>query len=138
MRITRAEYRTLAALRCSLRQFLRFSEEAARAAGVAPQQHQALLAIKGFPGRGRMTVGQLAGHLQIRPHSAVGLANRLAARGFITRQPVRADRRQVRLALTARGERLLAKLSAAHKQQLQRLGPEIASLLKILRASKPA
>jgi DNA-binding MarR family transcriptional regulator len=58
-----------------LRKFLRFSEEAALAVGLTPQQHQALLAIKGFPGDHRMTVGELAERLQIRHQSAVGLTD---------------------------------------------------------------
>jgi DNA-binding MarR family transcriptional regulator len=51
--VSKAEYETLAAFRYALRQFLRFSEEAAQAVGLTPQQYQAMLAIKGFPGRDR-------------------------------------------------------------------------------------
>ena len=132
-KVTRFEYETLAALRYALRQFLRFSENAARSAGVPPQQHQALLAIKGFPGRDRVTLGELAERLQIRHHSAVGLADRLVARGLVTREADTKDRRQVYLALTAQGENALEKLSVPHKEQLRRLGPHIESLLKRLR-----
>jgi DNA-binding MarR family transcriptional regulator len=136
VKISKDDYETLAALRYSLRLFLHFSEEAAETAGVAPQQHQALLAIKGFPGRDHVTIGELAERLQIRHHSAVGLVNRLVANGFITRRQADEDRRQVHLALTQRGESVLAKLSAIHKQQLQRMGPEIENLLGILRGRK--
>jgi DNA-binding MarR family transcriptional regulator len=137
-RITRAEYETLAAFRHSLRQFLRFSEEAANGAGLTPQQHQALLAIKGFPGRDRVTIGELAERLQIRHHSAVGLADRLVSARLIAREQSAADRRQVFLALTARGEAVLEKLSAAHKEQLRRVAPQIESLLKRLRGQTSA
>jgi len=133
VKLTKAEYETLAALRYSLRQFLHFSEEAAQAAGLSPQQHQALLAIKGFPGRDRVTVGELAERLQIRHHSAVGLTDRLASSDLVKRKPDTSDRRQVYLALTARGEAMLEKLSAAHKEQLRRLAPQIESLLQRLR-----
>jgi DNA-binding MarR family transcriptional regulator len=133
VKIRRTEYETLAALRYALRQFLHFSEEAAQSAGITPQQHQALLAIKGFPRRSRVTVGELAERLQIRPHSAVGLADRLVSKKLITRKHNDADRRLVCLALSARGEEILQKLSAAHKEQLRRAGPEIESLLKRLR-----
>ena len=75
--ITKSQYENLAAFRFALRKFLRFSEDAAGAAGLTPQQHQALLAIKGFPGRDHVTVGELAERLQIKPHSAVGLIDRL-------------------------------------------------------------
>jgi DNA-binding MarR family transcriptional regulator len=133
-KVTQAEYETLADLRYSLRQFLHFSEEAARAGGLSPQQHQALLAIKGFPGGGRVTIGQLAERLQIRHHSATGLADRLASRKFVERHHASADRRQVQLSLTARGDKMLEKLSAAHKSQLRRLGPRIEALLQRLRS----
>ena len=131
-KISKAHYERLAGLRYALRQFLRFSENAAQAAGLTPQQHQALLAIKGFPGRDRITIGELAERLQILPHSAVGLADRLVREGYIRRLTDRKDRRQVRLALTARGERVLEKLSAVHHEQLSRVGPQITRLLKSL------
>ena len=133
VKVTKTEYETLADLRYSLRQFLHFSEEAAHSAGVTPQQHQALLAIKGFPGNRGITVGELAERLQVRHHSAVGLVDRLVLKNFVVREHLPADRRQVFLALTERGEKMLEKLSTAHKEQLRRIGPHIESLLKRLR-----
>lgn len=132
-KIGKAEYETLAALRYALRKFLHFSEEAAHGAGLTPQQHQALLAIKGFPGRDRITVGELAERLQLRHHSAVGLADRLVSARWVARKQDTVDRRQVYLSLSARGETVLEKLSAAHKEQLRRVGPEIGQLLERLR-----
>jgi len=127
--LSKAEYELLASFRYALRQFLRFSEEAARAANLEPQQHQALLAIKGFPGRDRVTIGELAERLQIRHHSAVGLVDRLAANGLLTREPASDDRRQVYITLTPNGEALLDRLAAAHKAELLRLEPELKDLL---------
>jgi DNA-binding MarR family transcriptional regulator len=132
LKVTQAEYETLAELRYSLRQFLHFSEEAAQRAGVTPQQHQALLAIKGFRGGG-ITIGQLAERLQVRHHSAVGLVDRLVLKKFVVRQHLAKDRRQVALELTRLGEQMLENLSAAHREQLHRIGPHIESLLKRLR-----
>lgn len=132
-KIKKSEYEMLAELRYSLRQFLRFSEDAAHSVGLTPQQHQALLAIKGFPERDRITIGELAERLQVRHHSAVGLVDRLALKNLVVRKQDKADRRQALLALTGPGERLLAKLSASHKEQLRRIGPHIESLLKRLR-----
>lgn len=132
-KVGKAEYETLAALRYALRKFLRFSEEAAHAAGLTPQQHQALLAIKGFPGRDSITVGELAERLQLRHHSAVGLADRLVSSRWVVRKQDTVDRRQVYLSLSARGETVLQELSAAHKEQLRRVGPEIGQLLDRLR-----
>jgi len=135
--ITKAHYEMLAEWRYALRQFLRFSESAARAAGLTPQQHQAMLVIKGFPGRDRITIGELAERLQIRHHSAVGLADRLVRDKYARRVPDRTDRRQVRLALTTRGEAVLATLSATHREQLRRIGPQINRLLESLRGGNP-
>ena len=64
-RLTKSEYEMLAAFRYHLRQFLRFSEDAAQAAGLTPRQHQALLAIKGFPKRQSVTIGELAEQLGV-------------------------------------------------------------------------
>jgi DNA-binding MarR family transcriptional regulator len=137
-KLTPAEYETLAALRYSLRQFLRFSEEAAQAAGLTPQQHQALLAIKGFPKRDRVTIGELAERLQVRHHSAVELADRLVRKDLVARKQDTVDRRQAWLTLTRRGQEVLEKLSATHKEQLHRIGPQIESLLKRLRGQQHA
>jgi DNA-binding MarR family transcriptional regulator len=132
-KITRAHYETLAGFRYALRKFLRFSEEAAQAAGITPQQHQAMLAIKGFPGRDRITIGELAERLQVKHHSAVGLADRLMREKYIRRLTDGKDHRQVQLMLTPRGETKLEALSAIHREQLERIGPELDNLLKALR-----
>lgn len=129
-RITRTEYESLAELRHAMRRFLRFSEEAALALGIEPVQHQALLAIKGS--RAAVSVGELAERLCIRQHSAVGLVNRLRARGFLRRTKDTLDRRRVHLELTVRGEALLARLSLAHRDELRRLGPYLEGLLRSL------
>jgi DNA-binding MarR family transcriptional regulator len=130
--LTKSQYEMLAGFRYALRQFLHFSERAAHAAGVTPQQHQALLAIKGFPGRDCVTVGELAERLQLRHHSAVGLVDRLAAEKLVTRAPSTGDRRQVFVQLTPRGQKVLETLSTAHSRQLRRLGPRLTHLLKRL------
>jgi len=131
-RLHKAQYETLAAFRYALRKFTHFSEAAAQAAGVTPQQHQALLAIKGFPGRDRVTVGELAERLQLRHHSVVGLIDRLVLEKLVTRSPSAQDRRQVLIQLTARGEKTLEKLSGLHRAQLRRSGPELRRLLEQL------
>ena len=138
-RLTQAEYEALAEFRHALRQFLRFSEEAAAAVGLTPRQHQALLAIRGAPGGAHPSVGDLARRLQVRHHSAVGLVDRLASLGLVRRLPSERDRRQVLVALTARGERLLARLSAAHREEIRHLGPRLQAVLEMAeaRAFKP-
>jgi DNA-binding MarR family transcriptional regulator len=127
--LTKADYEALAAFRHALRRFLDFSGEAAKATGLTPQQHQALLAIKGFPGRDSVTIGELAEQLVQRHHSTVGLVDRLAALGLVRRDTDPADRRRIHVALTDQAETVLAGLSAIHRDELRRLGPSLAALL---------
>jgi DNA-binding MarR family transcriptional regulator len=129
---SKSQYELLAAFRYALRQFLHFSEAAARAAGITPQQHQALLAVKGFPGRDCVTVGELAERLQLRHHSAVGLVDRMVAEKLVARAPSAQDRRQVYVQLTTRGHNVVERLSSAHSEQLKRIGPELILRLKQL------
>ncbi len=131
------QYEALAAFRYALRRFIHFSEQAAKTAGLTPQQHQVLLAIKGFPGRDCVTVGELAERLQLRHHSAVGLIDRMAAERLVERELSRDDRRKVLIRVTATGEKKLEKLSAMHRRQLRQVGPELSGLLRRLEDSGP-
>ena len=123
------DYEILAEFRYLLMRFAAFSEEAAHAAGLAPRQHQALLAIKGYPGGAEVTIGDLAERLGIRHHSTVGLVDRLASRGYLVRREDPHDRRRTFLALTASGEQALAGLAAAHRLELRRVAPLLKSVL---------
>jgi DNA-binding MarR family transcriptional regulator len=127
--VSRAEYQALAEFRHALRQFLRFSEEAARSVGLAPQQHQALLAIKGFPGREEVTISELADRLQILHHSVVGLVNRLENKGLIERRHGGADKRAVHVSVAPRGVALLEQLSTTHRAEIAILGRHLATLM---------
>lgn len=131
-RITQSEYETLAAFRYSLRQFLHFSEDAAQSVDLTPQQHQALLSIKGFPGRDKITVTELAERMQIRHQSAVGLADRLMVQGLLVREQSLTDRRQVYVTLSSKGLAILEQLSAIHKEELRRMLPELQQLVEQL------
>jgi DNA-binding MarR family transcriptional regulator len=128
--ITKTEYEVLAEFRYILRRFMSFSENAAKEVGITPQQHQALLAIKGFPEREQITIGELSDRLQIKHHSTVGLVNRLEAERLILRSPAPDDRRKVFISLTKRGLSMLEKLSNIHREELQRLSPQLRSLLR--------
>ena len=70
------DYAALADFRYEVRRFLHFAEQAAQAAGIEPQQYQALLAIRGLPAWARATIGTMAERMQIRHHSAVELRDR--------------------------------------------------------------
>lgn len=124
-----ADCRALAEFRYQIRRFLSFSERAARAAGVEPQQHQLLLAVKGLPGDREPTIGVLAERLCVTHHTTVGLVDRLEAAGLVERHRGARDRRQVNVCITPSGEALLSGLSAQHKEQLQTVGPILLGAL---------
>jgi len=135
--VTLEDYRSLAAFRYEVRKFLAFSEKAARTAGIEPQQHQLLLAVKGYPVAARPTVGQIAERLCVEHHTTVGLIDKLEARGLLRRERSTADRRVVLLSLTTAGARLLRALSVLHRGELARVGPSmVAALGGILSAQR--
>ena len=111
----------LARFRYEIRKFLRFSEKAARKAGVTPQQHQLMLGVAGFTGRGWANVSELAEFLQERHNAVVELLNRAARADLVRRVATAKDRRVVRVELTSRGQSILMKLSARHREELERL-----------------
>ena len=127
--LTLSAFRSLSEFRHQVRCFLRFSEDAARAHGIEPQQHQLLLAIKGLPRRKIPTIGELADRLQIKHHSAVDLIDRLERTGRIVREPGTKDRRQVLIRLTPEGERILRDLSEEHQVELGKVGPKLMRAL---------
>lgn len=127
-----ADYQLLAQFRHVLARFIAFSAGAAQESGLAPRQHQALLAIKGSPGGQPMTVGDLAERLIIRHHSAVELVDRMVRSGFLRRRTDASDRRRAILMLTAAGERVLADLSAVHRAELRRIAPLLGTLIRQL------
>jgi DNA-binding MarR family transcriptional regulator len=127
--VTKTDYETLAEFRYELRKFLNFSERAAAEHGLAVQQYLALLAIEGFPGRDYVSMGELAERLQVAPHSAVGLVDRLQTAGLVKREAAEEDRRKVSVRLTRRGRAKLEKLAAAHRQELQTVAPLLTGLL---------
>jgi DNA-binding MarR family transcriptional regulator len=127
-----SEYRKLEEFRFQIRRFLSFSEAAARASGIEPQQHQALLALKGMPQGYAPTIGHLAERLMLKHHSAVGLVDRLQVMGLLSRRASPDDARQVLVQLTAKGERILDSLSRAHRTELEDMGPELAAALRAI------
>jgi DNA-binding MarR family transcriptional regulator len=126
-----SDYRALARFRYALRVFLRFSEDAARADGLTPNQHQLLLAVRGFPG-GRPTIGDVAEWLQLQHHSTVELVDRVVDAGYVRRIADRDDRRRQRLVLTAAGARTIERLSEIHRAELRRFRGELHDVLSEL------
>jgi DNA-binding MarR family transcriptional regulator len=125
-------FKSMAELRYQIRRFLRFSENAARQAGIEPQQHQLLLAVRGLPDGLKPTIGVLAERMQLQHHSTVELIDRLVDRGFLCRLRATDDRRQVLVKLTHDGEEFLERLSRHHLQELQSVGPTFVKVLQSL------
>ena len=135
--LTLSDYESLAELRFEIRNFLSFSEQAVRAVGLEPRQHQLMLALKGLPSDVRPRIGELAQRLQIQHHSAVELANRLGRAGYIRRKRAGDDRREVLLELTPRGEKVLLELSLHHREELRMAGPKLVEALrKVMRSAQ--
>jgi DNA-binding MarR family transcriptional regulator len=126
------DFKAMAELRYQIRKFLRFSENAARQAGIEPQQHQLLLAIRGLPDGASPTIGVLAERMQLQHHSTVELVDRLVDRNFLCRLRSTNDRRQVLVKLTHDGEEFLQRLSLHHLEELQSAGPTFVKVLNSL------
>ncbi|WP_315920067.1 helix-turn-helix domain-containing protein [Mesorhizobium sp. SP-1A] len=129
LEITQADYQALSEFRYLIRRFLEFSQNAARTVGLQPRQHQALLAIKGYPGGGPVAIGDLAERLRIRHHSAVELVDRLCEAGLVERRHDKEDQRRVFLALTRQADDHLHRLSAVHLDELSRIEPMLTKVL---------
>jgi DNA-binding MarR family transcriptional regulator len=128
--MTNLDYQRLADFRFELRQFLEFSANAARKMGLTSQQHQAMLAIKGLTITGQATIADVAKRMVSRHHSTVELLDRLCDLGLVRRGIDAADRRRVIVTLTAKAEKMLARLSASHLNELKRLSPSLLAKLK--------
>ena len=132
-----AEFRALAEFRYLIRQFLNGSEQAARNAGLEPQQYSFLLALRGLPAGRPATIRELAERMQLRHHSAVELVDRLERQQLLRRERSNADRREVLLNLTARGERILSRLARQRIKELRTAAPSLVrSLTAVIRATR--
>jgi len=120
----------LAAFRYQLRRFLRFSEKAARACGLTPQQHQLLLGVAGYTGRGWATVSELAEFLQARHNAVVGLVERAERRRLVRKERAGRDRRFVRVYATPQGQKILDELTRLHREELGRVEARMLTVLK--------
>jgi DNA-binding MarR family transcriptional regulator len=134
-----SDYQALAEFRYQMRRFLHFSEEAARQAGIEPQQHQLMLAVKGIPNGEEPRIGYLAERLQIQHHSAVELVDRMEKKGLIGRSRGESDRREVHVQLTVQGDRVLTELTRHMRAELRSAAPSLVATLRNLttRSGRP-
>jgi DNA-binding MarR family transcriptional regulator len=131
-KVSVSDYRALGAFRYEIRKFLAFSEQAARSAGIQPQQHQLLLAVRGLPEGTRPTIRAVAERLCVKHHTAVALIDVLERQELLKRERSTTDRREVLLVLTSKGDAMLQRLSALHRDQLRSVGPVMVAALQAI------
>ena len=95
-----------------------------------------------------MRLSELAGRMYLRPATVVGIVDRLEAKGLASRTRSTEDRRAVALALTEKGEQMVAKapqvaqvmllrgLNALPEEQLAAVVEGIKLLVRILEAEE--
>ena len=125
-------YEGLAAFRLALRRFLAFSEAATGAAGVTPQQYQAMLVVRTYP-TGAIMIRELADQMLLQHNGAVQMVDRLVVGGLVQRSQSPTDGRSVLVSLTAKGAALVEHLALQHVQELLKQEPLLAESLKRLR-----
>lgn len=127
------EYEAMASFRYAMRKFLRFSKDYLAHSRLTPEQYEALLALRGLGQEEGVSVGQLSERLQVKPHTAVALTNKLVARKLITKERTPRDRREARVRLTRAGLELLEQVAATHREVIRKSAPEMLASLNRLR-----
>lgn len=126
--LSQDDFAALLEFRAGLRRYLRWSERQAQTAGLTAAQHQLLLAVKGHGDDRGPTIGDLAGYLMLRHHSAVELVDRAEDAGLVARRRDADDGRVIRVRLRPAGERVLVALTRQHLIELRRLAPALEHL----------
>lgn len=131
--LQKQDYQALAAFRYGLRKFLRFSKKfLSTNVNLSPEAYEALLALKTSSPEEGMLVGQLSERLQVKPHTAVALTDKLVARELVTKQRGEKDRRRVYVRLTNSGETLLDALATVHRDAIRLHAAEMVQALSHL------
>lgn len=124
-----SDYQRLLAFRTELRDFLRWSEQAARDAGLTPALHQLLLVVRGHPSAAGPTIGDAAELLHIRHHSVVELAQRAETASLLERVRDERDHRRLHLRLTSHGRVQLELLTREHLTRIETLAGVLDSVV---------
>jgi DNA-binding MarR family transcriptional regulator len=102
-------FQSVAEARYAIRKSFRIIDEEARAHGLEPLQHQALIQVFGARDS-QMTISQLAERLDVTPALASRLVRGLVADGHLTRVASRKDRRLTYVEITEPGIRVLVDI----------------------------
>lgn len=131
-RLTAGDYEALADLRYSIRRFRQFSAQEADKLGLKPQQHQALLAIKGLPSGRQMTARMLAERLLMTGRLVDDLIQQLIDEGYVEAGPSTVGRAKHVIRLTPKAEDALDRLASAHLFEIRKMAPELMQALRVL------
>lgn len=93
-------------------------------ADVTLPQYRALVVLAS---RGPQRVVDIATELKVNPSTGTRMCDRLVRKGLIRRYRTAADRRAVRLTLTATGRALVEKVTARRREELTRIVDATAS-----------
>jgi DNA-binding MarR family transcriptional regulator len=95
--------------------------------------------LRGLPPGREPSIRELADRMQLRHHTVVELVDRLERRQLLRRERSRADRRQVILHLTPRGEKILNRLARQRISELRTAAPALVrSLTAVIRSTRAA
>lgn len=137
-RTDKQRFEALSEFRYQLRNFLRFSEDAAREEDITVLQYQLMLHTQGFDGRDWASVTEIAERLQAQVHGVVALISRCEEAGLVRRHQSTVDRRQTEVHLLPKGRRKLIKLAGEHLGQLSALADAVKLAQGIARADSAA
>src|SRR4029079_9554323 len=110
--VSEVDYARLLSFRTALRRFLRWSDDAAEAEGVAPAQYQLLVVVKGLSADGPPSIGQIAEQLLLRHHSTSELVHRAEESGLVRTRPDALDHRLMRVEVPTDSDRETRQLAA--------------------------
>lgn len=111
-----------------------------RARGLSAAQYNVLRILRGAGPEG-IPCGEIAARMITRDPDITRLLDRLEARGVVSRERQKADRRVIQVRITGEGLRLVDSLDgpirATQKRQLGRLGaPRLRKLIELLRSAR--
>ncbi len=119
---------------------LREVEETLKPAGLSHTQYNVLRILRGAAPQG-LACREIGERMLTRDPDITRLLDRLEARGLVTRQRERTDRRVVNTRITPQGLRILQELdepiAELHRRQLQHLrAPRLQSLVRLLEQAR--
>ncbi len=125
--------KALSKFQCRIMRFVRTREHNLRKDRIEPLQFQFLTRVDPvYPGGQQPNISDIATQLGMHHHCAVEMVNRLVHRGFLRRKRANHDRRQVLLALTPEGKRVLKRVIQQEYADVHEFAPELLHDLKVV------